>query len=54
MLTDIKFIKAKLTNIIQLDQFLRNLISKLGKKLLMKFCVPLAKDILSKVGQLCL
>ena len=49
MSKDIKLSKAQLSKIIQSDKFLSNMVGKLGKAALIKFAVPLAKDILPQL-----
>ena len=46
MSTNIKLSKARLPKIVQSGRFFGNMIGKLGKEALMKFVVPLARDVL--------
>ena len=50
MLADIKLSKVQSSKIIQSGGFLGNIIDKLGKEALIKFAVPLAKDILLQLA----
>ena len=49
-LGDTKLSTAQLSIIIQSGAFLGNIIGKLGKEVLMKFLVPLAKDIFPQLA----
>ena len=44
MLVDIKLSKAKFSNMIQLDGFLRNMLSNLGKKVITDLTIHLVRD----------
>ena len=44
MLVDIKLSKAKFSNMIQLDGFLRNMLSNLGEKVITDLTIHLVRD----------
>ena len=45
MSTDIRLSKAQIFKIIRSGGFLAKMLNKLGKKVLLDFAVPLAKDV---------